>query len=262
MLIFNELILEVTRRCNMECAHCLRGDYQNKDMSREVITEIRSKINGVGDLTLSGGEPTIAIEVLENIAQMLEFPYSPEVNFMFMATNGKTIKRGLFNIMERIIMQCSDPHECRICLSNDEYHTEFLPRFSNWEKWIKWGEKFTKENWHTFNGQNIVSQKHLWGTSPHTRTDSPFDIVSYSSFNPIRMGRLYYSTELSEYKPNNQVDIIKENDYIEVFAELYVTVDGDIILGCDYSYNMMEDVKIASIFDSEEEIVNKLASVN
>ena len=31
-VIFNTVIIEVTRRCNMSCPHCLRGDAQNVDM--------------------------------------------------------------------------------------------------------------------------------------------------------------------------------------------------------------------------------------
>ena len=27
------LVIEVTRRCNMRCEHCLRGDAQNLDIS-------------------------------------------------------------------------------------------------------------------------------------------------------------------------------------------------------------------------------------
>ena len=30
-------VIEVTRRCNMQCRHCLRGDAQNVDISNEII---------------------------------------------------------------------------------------------------------------------------------------------------------------------------------------------------------------------------------
>lgn len=31
------LIVEVTRRCNMTCKHCLRGDAQSLDMQKETV---------------------------------------------------------------------------------------------------------------------------------------------------------------------------------------------------------------------------------
>ena len=34
------LILEVTRRCNMCCAHCLRGEAENIDMQKETIDKV------------------------------------------------------------------------------------------------------------------------------------------------------------------------------------------------------------------------------
>lgn len=34
---FDSLAVEATRRCNMHCAHCLRGEAENKDISYEVM---------------------------------------------------------------------------------------------------------------------------------------------------------------------------------------------------------------------------------
>ena len=36
-VFFDSLAVEVTRRCNMHCAHCLRGEAENKDISYEVM---------------------------------------------------------------------------------------------------------------------------------------------------------------------------------------------------------------------------------
>lgn len=36
----NYLAIEVTRRCNMKCNHCLRGDAQNLDISTAVLSGI------------------------------------------------------------------------------------------------------------------------------------------------------------------------------------------------------------------------------
>ena len=38
----NYLAIEVTRRCNMKCNHCLRGDAQNLDISTAVLSGIAS----------------------------------------------------------------------------------------------------------------------------------------------------------------------------------------------------------------------------
>lgn len=40
----NYLAIEVTRRCNMKCNHCLRGDAQNLDISTAVLSGIASSV--------------------------------------------------------------------------------------------------------------------------------------------------------------------------------------------------------------------------
>ena len=52
----NSLMLEITRRCNMACAHCLRGDAENVDMNRTLIEQVFSQTEQVGALVFSGGE--------------------------------------------------------------------------------------------------------------------------------------------------------------------------------------------------------------
>lgn len=64
-LNYYELSVEITRKCNMKCAHCLRGDAQNKTISKEVIDSLLDQINSIGLLTLTGGEPFLEPEMIE-----------------------------------------------------------------------------------------------------------------------------------------------------------------------------------------------------
>lgn len=41
----DSLILEITRRCNMKCLHCLRGESENLDMSIKMVDAVFSQIN-------------------------------------------------------------------------------------------------------------------------------------------------------------------------------------------------------------------------
>ena len=60
------LNMELTRRCNMQCAFCARGQAQNIDMSHEVIDATLNQLNGVyiNNLRLNGGEPLLGSEAL------------------------------------------------------------------------------------------------------------------------------------------------------------------------------------------------------
>ena len=61
----DQLTLEVTRRCNMNCAHCLRGDAQCLDMSKEVVDKVLQDIDYISFLFFTGGEPSLNIPIMD-----------------------------------------------------------------------------------------------------------------------------------------------------------------------------------------------------
>lgn len=54
-LYIGALVLEVTRRCNMHCEHCLRGDTQNLDMQKEIVDKLLEQTESIFCVTFSGG---------------------------------------------------------------------------------------------------------------------------------------------------------------------------------------------------------------
>lgn len=67
-IVFNQLIFEVTRRCNMACGHCLRGDAQNVDLSSVDIDGVLDQTEAIGQLAISGGEPILNVAGMRYIA--------------------------------------------------------------------------------------------------------------------------------------------------------------------------------------------------
>lgn len=60
IVIIQSLALEVTRRCNEKCAHCMRGEPQDIDMSRSIIDNLLERENLIlMKLVFSGGEPLL-----------------------------------------------------------------------------------------------------------------------------------------------------------------------------------------------------------
>ena len=64
IISYGNLCLEITRRCNMACAHCLRGDAQNVDMSHEIIDRALENVLSIGSLTFTGGEPSLNVDAM------------------------------------------------------------------------------------------------------------------------------------------------------------------------------------------------------
>ena len=61
------LAMIVTDNCNLNCAHCMRGKSCNNNMSKEVIKATLSQTKAIGNLNLCGGEPTLALDTIEEI---------------------------------------------------------------------------------------------------------------------------------------------------------------------------------------------------
>lgn len=66
-VMFKTVNFELTRRCNMNCVHCARGESQNIDMSRDIIDAATDQFRDhpIITLRLYGGEPLLALDEME-----------------------------------------------------------------------------------------------------------------------------------------------------------------------------------------------------
>lgn len=58
-------LIEVTRKCNLKCRHCLRGEAENITITKEMIDNYFDNIDGILTLNFTGGEPLLAIDEIE-----------------------------------------------------------------------------------------------------------------------------------------------------------------------------------------------------
>lgn len=87
-IVIDDLILEVTRRCNMRCPHCLRGEAENLDANPALIPQIFEDISEIGMLTFSGGEPSLNTAYITAVVDYI-LEHGITVNGCFIATNAK-----------------------------------------------------------------------------------------------------------------------------------------------------------------------------
>lgn len=66
-----DVVIEVTRRCNMCCAHCLRGDAEAVDIQERYIDAFLDSFANAGFASLSNGSTT-AEKVISNHIQQPE----------------------------------------------------------------------------------------------------------------------------------------------------------------------------------------------
>lgn len=66
-IALQNLEMIATEKCNMRCAHCMRGEATSKTMSDEVIDQTFLQTASITNLAIGGGEITLALDTLEKI---------------------------------------------------------------------------------------------------------------------------------------------------------------------------------------------------
>lgn len=239
------LAIEITRKCNMCCVHCLRGDAENKTISRKVIAQCSQVFSDIDILTITGGEPSLSPTKIRECAEFLDY------NSWYVVSNGK------FRF----------PDEYVDCI----YTTDYVKaRYGNFLHSI-WklnnnakdnglsclafsGDKFHDDNGK--NGRNKVfclqefSEEFDINITDHSK--------HYNNNSILGEGRgVNYSDEIDKndliMKLNSDAEYDQENDYFQSL-NVYVNVYGKCFLACDFSYETQRKKEwcIGSIFEPEK----------
>lgn len=214
MIDIQNLIIEVTRKCNMACEHCLRGNAQNKIMKHEYIDSFLSQCKYVSSVTFSGGEPNLHPEIIEYFLEQCKLK-NISIGFFYIATNGLNISLEFIIVCLKLYSYCSEKEYCSIQVSNDifhanenKYNTELLDGLSFFSR------KNTEERYNYGGYRFLISEGR-----------------AKENFNPER---------------KNSVQKIKT---IEDFndSQIYLNCNGQIINGCDWSYTSQNKHILCSV---------------
>lgn len=222
----NSIGFELTRKCNMDCYHCLRGDAQNIDMSDEMIENICKTFEGhyFYSVLIGGGENSLVPDKILYLAEMLE-KYSITYDYIDVTTNAKHITDEYILAIIKLYLQGERPDDDIECInkclsiSNDIYHE------------LRDDENILK--------LTCLSFAYLRGHENELQ-----------SYKPIRMGRA--ADNCSDCQDLHLLEI-KEYDEEYEIDQMYVTVNGDIYLECNFSYDVMDEYKQLSIGNINDE---------
>jgi len=125
--VFAGLVIELTRRCNKACRHCLRGDAQNLTISKEIIDKLFLDTKDCLQMYVAGGEPLLEPEILEYLIDRAAHDWN--VHLIEITTNGSILNPYIVKILEEF---CRTPfpsatnkvREAHLTISHDDYHTE------------------------------------------------------------------------------------------------------------------------------------------
>lgn len=139
-LTFESIVIETTRKSNMQCAHCFRGNAQDIDIDFLHIDNLLDQTEVIGILEVTGGEPTWNLDAIEYILNGLCKRGIPLFGFV-VHTNGLIYSDRFVKLLEwckKIIdVSCTnclkdgDKYRaneaigrCLIDLSIDRYHEQ------------------------------------------------------------------------------------------------------------------------------------------
>lgn len=208
--------IEVTRRCNMKCEHCLRGDAQDIDLKHKVlytlINEITSDKILVTSLNFTGGEPLLNVKMITSALKLLM-----QSKKSFCLPNFDIITNGtiwnddfvltLIKYNARIIEQDGVSYSS-IMISEDQFHDGPDYDFKEMYKCLSF---YMDEKEKTIQDKYIINE-----------------------------GRAYYN---GIGQSGRTGDTIHD-------STVYITCMGDVLIGCNRSYENMSDHIIGNILQN------------
>lgn len=232
----------------MNCAHCLRGESENKDMPPEVMKKALKLFDNIRSITFTGGEPSLNVPLIELTLQELK-QRNKYLESFFIATNGKENVDELLAACDKLYFYCKQcteidhvtpeniryvikdlfPHNeedlCALALSVDQYHEP--PSMENIIK--------------------LISRSYF----------SDAKIQEFSKKYPvIRSGRaLMLASDMTRGRIITSFATYDE----ETFETIYINVDGEVIGDCDTDYANQAYQSCGNVMDNDiEEMLHEL----
>lgn len=96
----DSLAIEVTRRCNLKCPHCMRGPSQNIDMTKETMYAALHMFDSVDHICFSGGEPLLNPDLIIYALDII-IEEELDVHNVSITTNGQIFSKPLVDALNR-----------------------------------------------------------------------------------------------------------------------------------------------------------------
>lgn len=216
-----ELMVEITRKCNMSCDHCLRGAAQNVNIKPEFITTMLEQVSQVSTLTITGGEPSLNVKGIRFLLNELK-RLSVPVEAFYIATNGS--KSSI------------SPEFMQVCMDLYQYQ----------ELRGRWSEDIIMLQM----SDDYFHDQELHGEVVDTLSMFSFFSVRNNNYNGgrglIEQGRQEYGRELNIYPLSIDDDVVD--------GDVYLNALGNITSCCDMSYKTQHYKKLCSVQNFSEYI--------
>lgn len=229
-IYYSDLQIELTRRCNQECAHCCRGDSQNIDLTKNTIDTFfeKNEIVHIGTLLFSGGEPTLNGQMLEYFVDKI-IKNNIEVDRFIFGINGLTysesLVRGLDKLSNHILSRSPRRKKCPgwLIISQDQFHKEANPEVI---------ERLSKLPYLSPIEKTITQEKNIL---PYGRAlQNNLSIQEQNLDDLINYQKKYH---IKEYLGEQYL----------VISYQYISANGNVVNSGCVSYDLMDEYTLGNI---------------
>ena len=219
-MYIQDLIIEVTRKCNMSCEFCLRGEPQKKNITYKTMFNFfkNNNIKEVNCITFSGGEPTLNLKGMKDCLQICKDLNVSVYNF-YVAINGTKVEEEFLYFLVSMYNYCAENEFSLVQVS-----TGYPYDYAQNEDEVKKLECF-----------KFFSKKSPTNYSYYINEGRA---IEFNRLNGVE-GR-----EIGEPEPLE----IEDDQINEPY--LYLNAKGDILTDCDYSYKSQNKFKIGNVNES------------
>lgn len=236
-LNIDNLIVEVTRRCNLTCEHCLRGDAQNIDLKHGVVSDLfeHNNVGYISTVVFTGGEPTLNIDAINRFIDTCN-DYNVSVGSFYMVINGVSIPDEFILTVARLYAFCDDNEISQVQVSESPfYEGQNVEQIKKLELFKIFSRKPTADNNHLILEGRAVdwANDYVYGEGRVMEIDG------------------YNKEWLDEYEDFDNYPCIR--------GDMYLNVNGDIIACCDLSYESQDKHKLGNVkMDTLRDILKEL----
>ena len=221
----NNLVIEITRRCNAQCEHCLRGDAQNVDINNKVIDAMLEGVNFISHVAFTGGEPSLAVPKIKYFLKVIK-ERNIGLGSFYVVTNDKVKSLKLALALIELYDYCDNNDEMTgLCISKDQFHEYEIDSVSEADK--------------------LYRSLSFYRPDERSGQLRPDFIISEGRALINGLGNRTKDIEEIYFELNEDEDTI---DYID--NTVYVNALGDIIPGCDFSFETQEKIKIGNVLNN------------
>ena len=223
-----DVIIELTRWCNMQCPHCLRGERQKRRIKKEYIDTLLSKVDYIGTIIFTGGEPALAKDLMQYTLTACRC-ISKDVGNFWMATNGSVVTRSFFDTIKDWVEYCGDNDVSGLRISIDPYHDRI--------------NKYPFEDFAEMEMSQFPGFYFEYQGAPREQE---------YLYNEGRAKENYYGGKEIGHELH-----LQEDGRLE--GSLYLNAKGYILSSCDISFDTADNNKDFTICHVSEDIQEKLA---